>query len=186
MYTIKQLFVYILIFHALAIQAQQDSNPETFFGKAKSVKDMCTIRLNGIPDSIDLYTIFRPNFARKAVDYYRYYYCYTLPQLIKDTASLKWDSICLETTFVNEYHMYKQWSDRAIKLDSANYFLKNPNLKMFDITKGKGSYADYYARYWLYINNKWVVLEDIWHLLLYLDSAEVKAIQNFRSLVKCL
>ena len=136
------------------------------------------MRLLGIPDSADFFEIFNPSFAIKAWEYSKFNYCYSYESLVKDTANKDFENIKLINSEVDSYFARNRYSNLFVKLDSAEYFLKNPDIPIYDIKRGK-THIDYYAMEWVYINNKWVCFYDLWDTFRVLDEPRITEFQNF-------
>lgn len=163
---------------------QENPNPVTFFGKAKNVREMAVLRLHAIPDSADFFQIFNEPFATKAWQFSRFNHCYAYKNLVMDTTNEQSERVKLPDIHYETYTIQQQFANLLPKLDSSAFFFKTPALIIYDVSLGKDPHAEYYAREWAYVNNRWICLYDLRPLLMAINEDKLHGMENFRCPVK--
>lgn len=179
-YIARPYLIIFILFFCKNGWSQQNSNTEIFFSSIKDLREMARVRLAARPDSADIYAIFTDSFAPKVMRYLRYWYSYraNIRGEFPDTLSPNFNNIVFNgiRTDLKMPAEYAPSEPRRYTVDSA---FRNRLQHIWDIDISSGNQWSYFARAWVYINNRWIVLENLREMLYIILNDELLAYPGY-------
>jgi len=153
----KQLLLWLFLLAGLAqAQAQDDPDPERFFGKIQSLEELFVVMEKARPDSARLYSFFIDSMAAVYLQQIKE----NFDRHISDLRAASPEPVYFKSVAVHYRAAWDRMNDRRFYYEQQRgiSIFRDRDSYVYELSFSDGIRLASYSAYWIYVQGRWVFM----------------------------